>query len=141
SGSGFHSLAEFDPTLSVPVLALRRPRALCRPTVEPMLIGQLHAIAERTLPHLGPERRRELWIDGSWLGCDPGQVSPAVRPRLALYRAIAERDAAAMQAHATLMLATADRTDLEWQRFLLSTAMLGALASGRTGDAQELWTR
>ena len=30
--------------------------------------------------------------------------------------------------------------DLEWQRFLLSTAMLGALASGQTQYARDLWT-
>ena len=26
------------------------------------------AIAEHTLPHLGPERRRELWVEASWSG-------------------------------------------------------------------------
>ena len=36
---------------------------------------------------------------------------------------------------------TPDLMDAEWQRFLLSTAMLGALASGRTQDARDLWIR
>jgi hypothetical protein len=132
-------LGDLDASMMVPLLAVRQPKALCRATVEPMLLSQLHAIAERTLPHLGPGHRRELWTDARWLGCDPGQAAPAVRERLALYQAIAARDAAAMQARATELLVASGPAAGDWQRFLLSTAMLGALAQGRTQDARDLW--
>ena len=135
------NIANIDPSALVPLLALRQNGALCGASVEPALVQQLHWIAARTLPHLAPGRRRELWADARWLGCGPASTAPAVRARLALYRAIAERDAAAMYAQATEMLAAPERADVGWQRFLLSTAMLGGLASGRPDDARGLWTR
>jgi spermidine synthase len=132
-------LGAVDPSARAPLLALRQSRAFCGATVEPLLIEQLHWIAERTLPHLGPERRRELWVDAGWLGCRASETAPAVRARLALYRAIAERDASAMYARATEMLAAPGPAAADWERFLLSTAMLGALGSGRRDKARELW--
>jgi spermidine synthase len=133
------NIDSIDPSALVPLLALRQSGALCGASVEPVLIQQLHWVAARTLPHLAPDRRRELWADARWLGCDPARTVPAVRARLALYRAIAERDAAAMYTQATQMLAAPERANVGWQRFLLSTAMLGGLASGRPDDARGLW--
>jgi spermidine synthase len=119
--------------------ALARSGVLCSATVEPELIGQLHRVAELTLPHLAPDRRGEIWENPRWLGCDPAGTAPAVHARLGLYGVISERDASAMYAQATQMLAASGHAEGGWQRFLLSTAMLGALASGRRDEARGLW--
>jgi hypothetical protein len=133
------ALAVLDPSARMPLLAVKQSKAFCRATVEPLVLEQLHWIAEQTLPHLAPKLRRELWGDARWLGCDPESTLPAVRERLALYRAIAERDAGAMHARAKEMLTRGQPAGADWQRFLLSTAMLGAFASGQRDAARDLW--
>ena len=132
-------LAVPDPSARLPLLAVKQNGAFCGATIEPLLLEQLHWIAERTLPHLAPARRRELWVDARWRGCDPARTVPAVRERLALYRAISERDATAMHARATDMLTRHQQAGADWRRFLLSTAMLGAFASDRRDEALGLW--
>jgi hypothetical protein len=64
-----------------------------------------------------------------------------VRERFALYRAIAERDAPAMLARARVPLEDERLVDVEWGRFLLLTAMLGAQVSGQRDEARRLWAK
>jgi spermidine synthase len=122
------------------LLTLKRPQALCTATPPQFLLDQLQAAAELTLVRLAPERRHAIWVEPRWIGCGPEAMSPQVRKRLEVYRAIALRDGARMHSLAAGML---DREKVEgyaWARFLLATAMLGAHASGRSDEARRLWT-
>ena len=56
-----------------------------------------------------------------------------------VYRAIALRDAVGMHRLAAAMLDGQAIKGYAWARFLLTTAMLGAHASGRGDEAQRLW--
>ena len=82
---------------------------------------------------------RSLWIEPRWTGCAPGDMSPEVRQRLDVYRAIAGRDAGRMLGIAGAMLDGQAIEGFAWARFLLTTAMLGAHASGRGEEARRLW--
>src|SRR5262249_20584942 len=135
------SLATLNPSARTPLLAVKQTRAFCGATVDPLMLEQLHWIAEQTLAHLSPGRRRELWADARWLGCDPAATMPPVRERLALYRAIANRDATSMHVRAKEMLTTDGRTSPGWRQFLLSAAMLGAFVTGQPDEARGLWAR
>jgi hypothetical protein len=129
-----------EPEVVVPLLALKRPGVLCGAAVPKAAIEQLHRAAEMTLAHLPAELRRELWIERRWLECARGELSPAVSQRLDLYAAIAARDARAMLGRArTLLERESVEEGLDWGRFLLLSAMLGAHAAGEHEEAQRLW--
>jgi hypothetical protein len=123
-----------------PLLALKRPGALCGATVSRVTLDELHRAAELTLAHLAPDLRRKLWIERRWLDCPPARIAPQARQRLDLYAAIAARDARAMHARADalLKLGSSEGGD-EWGRYLLVTAMLGARAAGEHAEVQRLW--
>ena len=123
------------------VLALRQAGALCSAGPTEFLLEQLHGVALRTLAHLGPAQRRELWIEPRWLGCPLEHTAPAVRERFAVYRAIAARDAGAMHGQARALLEGGPVRGLAWARFLLNTAVLGAQATGERDEARRLWSR
>ncbi len=133
-------LASAERKAVVPLLALKRPGALCGASVSPGAIEQLHAAAELTLANLAPDLRRALWIERRWLGCAPGKLAPPVRDRLELYAAIAGRDARGMLARGRALLeqGRAGGGD-DWGRYLLLTAMLGARVAGETEEAHRLW--
>jgi len=123
------------------LLALKRPGALCGGKPSAFALEQLHAAAELTLARLAPGKREPLWIEPRWIGCEVQDMHPSVRERLAVYRAIALRDAGRMY---ELSAATLDGGPVEgfaWARFLLTTGMLGAHASGRSDHARRLWLR
>jgi predicted membrane-bound spermidine synthase len=124
----------------VPVLALKRPGALCGASVSAGTLEQLHVAAELTLANLGPELRRSLWIERRWLGCPPGKLAPRVRERLEFYAAIAARDSDGMlvRGRALLEQGRGEGGD-DWGRYLLLAAMLGARAAGNADAAQQLW--
>ena len=121
------------------LLALKRPRVLCGPVPSQYVLNLLHTASELTLARLAPERRHRLWVEPSWIGCAPEAMSPEVRQRMEVYRAIATRDAVGMHRLDTAMLAGQAIKGDAWARFLLTTAMLGAHASGRGDEAQRLW--
>jgi hypothetical protein len=130
-----------EPVVMTPLLALKRPGALCGAAVSKTAIEQLHRAAELTLAKLSPELRRALWIERRWLDCAPGKISPRVRQRLELYAAIAARDAGAMLARARALLeqgGAAEGGD-DWGRYLLLTAMLGAQVAGEHEEARRIW--
>jgi predicted membrane-bound spermidine synthase len=132
-----HTAADRAPPL--PALALGQTGALCAREPTRFALEQLHAAALLTLSHLGPEQRRELWVEPRWPGCPLAQVAPAVRERFALYRAIAERDAPAMLQRARALLEDRPAQGADWRRYLLLAAMLGAQASGQGEEARRLW--
>jgi len=129
------------PLLRTSLLALKRPGSVCDATPSRFLLDQLHAAAELTLVRLSPERRRPLWVEPRWTGCAPEKMSPQVRERLDVYRAIALRDGARMLSLAGGMLDTQKIEGYAWARFLLTTAMLGAHASGNGSEAARLWSK
>ena len=133
-------LASAERRAVVPLLALKRPGALCGVAVPPGAIEQLHAAAELTLARLAPDLRRALWIERRWLGCAPGKLAPRMRERLELYSAIAARDGRNMLARGRALLeqGRAEGGD-DWGRYLLLTAILGARAAGEAEEAQQLW--
>jgi predicted membrane-bound spermidine synthase len=133
-------LASPEPRAVAPLLALKRPGALCGASVTKAAVNQLHQAAELTLAKLGPELRRALWVERRWLDCTPARLAPWMRLRLQLYAAIAARDARAMLQHARalLELGTADEGE-DWGRYLLLAAMLGAQVAREHDEAQRLW--
>src|SRR2546426_12462372 len=64
---------------------------------------------------LAPEKRRALWVEHKWLDCTPR--SSRVRERLALYGAIALRDAHAMLARARALLEGPAQGGDDWGRY------------------------
>jgi predicted methyltransferase len=136
-------LGTVEPAVITPLLALKRPGALCGAAVSRTAIEQLHRAAELTLAKLAPELRRELWIERRWLDCAPGKLSPRVRQRLELYAAIAARDAGAMLARARALLEQGGAAEGEgdWGRYLLLTAMLGAQVAGEHEEALRIWRK
>jgi hypothetical protein len=133
-------LASPEPRAVAPLLALKRPGALCGASVTKAAVNQLHQAAELTLAKLGPELRRALWIERRWLDCTPARLAPWMRLRLQLYAAIAARDPRAMLEHARALLehGTADEGK-DWGRYLLLAAMLGAQVAREHDEAQRLW--
>ena len=83
-----------DADLRATLLTLKPQRVLCAADPSPQSLVQLHFAAELTLAHLGPEKRRSLWVEPRWTGCAPRDMALAVRQRFELYSAIAQRDAA-----------------------------------------------
>ena len=62
-----------------------------------------------------------------------------MKDRLDLYAAIASRDAKAMLSRARTLLEGPPTGGDTWGRYLLGTALLGAVASGDPQEAQKLW--
>jgi predicted membrane-bound spermidine synthase len=120
-------------------LFLRHPDALCRDEPPRHAIDLLQSAAESTIGALPSERIRALWIDRRWLACTPR--SAHVRDRLEVYAAVAAHDPKAMLARARALLEGPPRGGDAWGRYLLGVAMLGAVAAGDRGQAQELWMR
>ncbi|HEX5091510.1 MAG TPA: fused MFS/spermidine synthase [Burkholderiales bacterium] len=125
----------------LPLLVLRDQRALCAPHVADYALEMLQVAAVNTMSYLGPRERRELWADPGWIGCPLAKREPRLRARFAVYRAVAERDARAMLALGRAGLADEEDPHLEWRRFLLLTAVLGAQASGQGDEARRLWQK
>jgi spermidine synthase len=123
------------------VLVFRAPRVLCGAKVEGFVLEQLHIAAINTLSHLAPQFRRELWVEPKWIGCPLARTAPQVQKRFAIYRAIAERDARAMLERAREQLELPGRESIDWARYLLLTAVLGAQASGQKEEAMRLWAK
>jgi hypothetical protein len=129
------------PELRAMLLALKRPQVLCDPKPSQYLLEQLQAAAELTLVRLAPERRHAIWVEPRWTGCALDAMSPQVRQRMEIYRAISLRDGAQMHRLAAGLLDAERIEGYAWARFLLTTAMLGAHASGRSDEARRLWNK
>jgi len=130
-----------DERARLALLALKQPGALCGAEPPEAAIEQLHWVATVTLSYLAPAPRRALWIERKWLDCAPARLSPQLRERLALYAAIAARDARAMLERARALLAGPARGGDDWGRFLLLTAMLGAHVAREHEEAGRLWLK
>jgi len=120
-------------------LVLKHPGALCADQPSKTALEQLQLAAEITLSSLDRQQARGLWIEPKWIGCAPR--SAHVRDRLEVYAAVAARDPKAMLMRASAILTRPAVGGDNWGRYLLSTAMLGAHASGAHEEAGDLWKR
>ena len=132
---------QLEPDARLRLAGLKYGRPLCAEPVDPASIELLQWLAERTLPYLDEQRRRELWIEARWLGCDAAAIPAAVRERLALFRAIAARDARAMLDLGLADVVPSSTRTPAWRRFALLAAMLGAQVTGQSGVARDLWSQ
>ncbi len=98
----------------------------------------MHQLALATLAFLDAENLRSLWRQAAWIRCPEARWPPTVVQRMALYRAIGERDAAAMLAAARDSLAMPSG-DLDWRRYALTAGLLAARAAGDGAAAQAIW--
>ena len=103
-------------------------------------LAAVHEAALATLAFLDAESLRLLWHQPAWLPCSSERWPPAVRQRLDLYRAIAERDGTAMLAAARASLESASGA-VDWRRYALHTGLLGARSIGDDAAVQQLWQR
>ena len=130
-------LKSSQPSATEVALTLRIPEVLCGSEPSPMAIERLQAAADTTLGGLSPERAQAFWKERKWLSCTPR--SALVRDHLEVYSAVASRDAKAMLSRARALLKGPPTGGDSWGRFLLGTALLGAVASGDPQEAQRLW--
>ena len=101
-------------------------------------LAAVHEAALATLAFLDAESLRPLWRQPPWLPCLEGRSPQSVQQRLDLYRAIAERDAAAMLAAARGALESPSGSS-DWRRYALTAGLLAARAIADDAAAQELW--
>ena len=131
-------LRSSQPVATELALTLKRPEALCGDKPSQTAIDRLQTAAEITLGALAPDRAEAFWKRREWLGCTPR--SAHMRDRLDVYAAVAGRDAKAMLSRSVALLRGPPTGGDSWGRYLLSTAMLGAVAAGEREEAQKLWS-
>ncbi len=103
-------------------------------------LATVQEVALATLAFLDTESLRPLWGQPGWLPCPEHRLPAALGQRLALYRAIAERDGVAMLAAARASLDAAPNA-VDWRRYALVAGLLGARSTGDDVAAQVLWQR
>jgi len=130
-------LRSSQPAATEVALTLRIPEVLCGNDPSSIAIDRLQTAAEKTLGGLAPERAQAFWKGRKWLGCTPR--SAHVRDRLEIYSAVAARDAKTMLSRARALLEGPPTGGDSWGRYLLGTALLGAVASGDRQEAVRLW--
>jgi spermidine synthase len=95
-------------------------------------------VARALNPYLAPDDAGAVWQRILSATCFPG-LQEFQRRWLALFRAIAVRDAARMAQHAGELLATQPDLGVEAREFLLLAAMTGQIAGGDGAAALKLW--
>lgn len=101
-------------------------------------LDAIHELAVATLAFLDTASLVPLWRQPTWLPCPQSQWPEALGQRMALYRAIAARDGAAMVTTARSALGASSGNSV-WRRYAFSAGLLGARSRGATGEARELW--
>lgn len=97
------------------------------------------SVASSTGGHLTPEQSRALWHDIAPPACRV-TLSPEAGKWLRLFEATGQRDARTMAEISMQLLTDGEsRKSAVYQRYLVSAAMLGHLASGNEYAARELW--
>ena len=129
-----------NPDARLPLAALKGGTPLCRPNVEQTALAQMLWAAEATLAYLPDTSLRSLWSTPAWAGCGLKDMDARTRVRFELFDAVARRDAAAMLALGSRGAQSAD-ADLDWRRYALLAAMLGARALGKDAEADALWKK
>jgi hypothetical protein len=98
----------------------------------------LHVVAENSLGNLRPERAADL-VNAAGGRCKLPPAEAALS--LAVYKAVANRDGAAMSAAAQAAWIAVPSDDDRRRAYLMGTMLLGELARGRNAEAASLWDR
>ena len=112
----------------------RRRLGTCTTNNPEETLAAMHEIAIATLAHLDTKNLQALWQRPGWLSCG----SARVMSRLAIYQAVARRDASAMLALAESALLEKQES-IEWRRYLLDLGLLAARALANDPAAGKLW--
>ncbi|HET7362687.1 MAG TPA: hypothetical protein VFJ70_03845 [Burkholderiales bacterium] len=113
----------------------------CRaPRSEDVWLHSALRVAETMNPYLAWEDIAPLFARIERLPCASG-LRDEQRRWLALFRAVAMRDAPRMGAYATTLLATEQEAGREAREYLLLAAMAGDVASGNRPGALEVWSK
>ena len=95
-------------------------------------------LARAINPYLAPDDAGAVWQQIMARPCFSG-LQDFQRRWLALFRAVAARDAARMAEHASHLLATQPSLGAEAREYLVLAGMSGHIASGNPSTALELW--
>ena len=95
-------------------------------------------VAQAVNPYLAWDDLAPLWSRVQAARCFP-RLHDFQRRWLALFRAVAARDAAGMAGHATALLASQTEAGAEAREYLLLAAMTGHLAAGDRAAALQVW--
>jgi hypothetical protein len=113
----------------------------CRaPREEDVWLHSALRVAEAMIPYLASDDLAPLWARIERLPC-AAALHDDQRRWLALFRAVAMRDAQRMGAYATTLLATQHDVGAEAREYLLLAAMAGNVASGDRAAALDVWQK
>lgn len=103
-------------------------------------LGALFATAIRMIPYLTPEE-----LDAVWARLESGPCTSSLpsstKALVSLLKATSRRDARAMSTNASALLQNADGMTQGTVKYLLASAMLGALACGDMATSEALWSK
>jgi spermidine synthase len=133
---------EAIPTLLEKDLELVKLRLIeCRaPREQDVWLHSLLQVARLVNPYLPPKEAQAVWRRFSTAACH-GELREFQQRWIALFSAVAVRDAALAASLATELLATQTELSTEAREYLLASAMAGNLAAGEPARARELWTK
>ena len=114
------------------LLECREPEAL-----DVWLHGAVQ-VARAVNPYLAAAQAEEIWARIAAAPCHR-ELRDFQRRWLALFRAVAARDAARMAAHASHLIETQSELGIDAREYLLSAALAGLIATGERAAAQALW--
>lgn len=128
-----------DLNMAQSIATLRLGASDCMANVTPDLwLATLDAVARETLPYLNPAQALEF-VSGTLTESCLAQQSARFGLRLALYQAIAGRDASAMQQIARQLFDQQPPSADPVSHYMLRAGMLGALANDDAMSVLTLW--
>ena len=114
----------------------RKRLSACTKSNPEETLSAMQEIALATLAHLDQNNLRALWKKPGWLHC----ASPRIASRLAVYQAVARRDAPAMLAAAESALLEWHE-DVEWNRYVFDVGLLSARVLADDMAVDRLWEK
>ncbi len=98
----------------------------------------LHSLVVLSLPYMDTQMGNELLAAAAPENCT-GPVPATLQSWMALYRAVADRDASSIVTLAEDLLSDDQAEDMTRQRYLLAAAMLGRLSRDQSAEALRVW--
>jgi hypothetical protein len=118
---------------------LRRQFYACDAEDDPAArVGVLFEVAVSMISYLSPAELNAVWAQLEAGPC-AHSLSTEQRQWLALFKAVGRRDGAGMVGSARTLLARADLWPLGAVRYLVASAMLGAISQGDYAEASRVW--
>jgi SAM-dependent methyltransferase len=103
-------------------------------------LHSLFQVAIAVNPFLAPEESGAIWQRFETAGCY-GSLPEPYKLWIALFKAVGARDAAKMASLAERLFVTPSDLPAESRRYLLTAAMTGYLAQGKSREAVQAWER